>query len=107
MTLNMLLNQIQTDLITALKAGDKTRVGTLRFLVAAVKKYEIDTYPPSSGGKLTDADTSRIVQRQVKTHRESIEAFTKANRQDLVDKEKQELEILIEYMPKELTDAEI
>lgn len=103
----MLLQKIQTDLITALKAGDSLRVGTLRFLVAAIKKYEIDTYPPSLGGKLTDSDTTKIIQRQVKTHRESIEAFTKANRTDLVDKEKKELDILSEYMPKELTDAEI
>lgn len=103
----MLLAQIQTDLITAMKAGDKTRVETLRFLIAAIKKYEIDTYPPSSGGSLTESDTSKIIQRQVKAHRESIEAFSKAARNDLVAKEKQELEILMTYMPKELTDAEI
>lgn len=103
----MLIEQLSQDLIFAMKSGDRIRVDTLRFLIAAIKKYEIDTYPPAKGGKLTEADTIKIIQKQVKTHRESIEAFQKGNRPDLVQKEQQELTILEQYLPKELTDAEI
>ena len=103
----MLFEQLKTDLITAMKSGERLRVDTLRYLIAAIKKYEIDTYPPVKGGTLTEADVVKIVQKQVKTHRESIEAFQKGNRPDLVAKEQQELTILEQYVPKELTDAEI
>ncbi|KKS84865.1 MAG: GatB/Yqey domain protein [Candidatus Gottesmanbacteria bacterium GW2011_GWA1_43_11] len=103
----MLFEQLKTDLVTAMKSGERLRVDTLRYLIAAIKKYEIDTYPPATGGTLTEADVVKTVQKQVKTHRESIAAFQKGNRQDLVQKEQQELTILEEYLPKELTDAEI
>jgi hypothetical protein len=94
-------------MIASLKAHDSLRLGALRFLIAAIKRYEADTYPPASGKKISEAEVLKIVQRQVKTHRESIEAFTKGGRKDLVDKEQAELEILQAYVPKELTDAEI
>lgn len=103
----MLLEKIQSDLTTAMKARDQERVDTLRFLIAAVKKFDIDTYLPGSTQSLTEADVVKIVQKQVKTHRESIEAFQKAGRTDLVQKEQAQLAILETYMPKELTDTEI
>ena len=103
----MLLDTLQQNLIGSMKAGDKEKTETLRFLIAAVKKFQIDTYPPGSSEKLTDNDVLKIIQRQVKTHEESIIAFEKGNRPDLVAKEKKQLEILKEYAPKELTDAEI
>ena len=103
----MLFEQLKTDLISAMKSGERLRVDTLRYLIAAIQKYEIDTYPPATGGTLTEADVVKIVQKQVKTHRESIVAFEKGNRPDLVEKEQQELTILEKYLPKELTDAKI
>ncbi len=103
----MLLDQLQTNVVTSMKSGDKTRTETLRYLIAAVKKYQIDTYLPGSTGKLTDEDIVKIIRWQVKTHRESIAAFAKGNRDDLVQKEKAELDILKEYLPAELTDREI
>lgn len=103
----MFLEQIQNDVKTAMKAGDKVRVDTLRFLISAIKKYEIDTYPPSNPGTLSEQEVVKILQKQVKQHKESVEAFTKANRTDLVDKEAKELEILSSYLPKELSDDEI
>lgn len=103
----MLLEQITQDLTAAMKARDQKRVDTLRYLISAIKKYEIDTYPPSTGKSVSEEEVIKIVQKQVKTHRESIEAFAKANRNDLVEKESVELEILQSYTPKELTDEEI
>ena len=103
----MLLETLQNDLTQALKSGDKQKTATLRFLIAGVKKYEIDTYLPGSKATLTDADVLKIVQKQIKTHKESIEAFKKGGREDLVNQETAELRILETYAPAELTDTEI
>lgn len=90
-----------------MKSGDKLRVETLRFLVAAIKKYEIDTYPPGSTNKLSEDDVLKILRKQVKNHEESIAAFQKGNRQDLVDKEVAEMEILKSYLPEDLGDKQL
>ncbi len=103
----MLLEQIQSEMIASLKSGDKLRTETLRFLISAVKKYEIDTYLPGSSGKLTDEDVLKIIRKQVKTHDESIVAFTKGARPELAEKEKAELEILKKYLPIEMSEEEI
>src|SRR3990167_7554445 len=103
----MLLDKLHQDLNNALKGHDKIRVDTLRFLIAAIKKFEIDTYPPGSKGSLTAEDVLRLIRRQVNTHEESIAAFEKGGRSDLVEKEKAELTILKSYLPQELSDVEI
>lgn len=103
----MLLDKLLQDLNDALKGHDKLSVSTLRFLIAAIKKFEIDTYPPGSDGSLTDEDVVRVIRRQVKTHQESIDAFKKGSRQDLVDKETAELKILEAYLPQQFSDAAI
>lgn len=103
----MLADKIVEDLNSALKARNKPKVEALRFLLAAIKTYAIDTYLPGSGGSLRDADVEKILIKQVKQHEESIAAFTKGGRTDLVDKEKQELEILNSYLPSQMTDAEV
>lgn len=103
----MLLEQISKDVVSSMKAGDQVRVGTLRYLLSEIKKYEIDTYPPATNKHVTDEDVLKIIRRQVKTHRESIEAFRQGKREDLVLKETEELKILESFLPKELTDNEI
>ena len=103
----MLLETLIHDLNSAMKARDELKVGTLRFLIAAIKKYDIDTYPPASSGKLSDADVEKIIRKQVRTHEESIAAFIKGNRPELAEKETAELAILKAYLPKDLTDNEI
>jgi uncharacterized protein len=103
----MLLTSIQQDIVTALKAGNGLRVETLRFLVSAVKNYAISKYGADSDTKLSDADVLEVVKKQVKSHRESIEAFQKAQRADLVAHEKSQLEILETMLPAELTDSEL
>ncbi len=103
----MLFDQLQSDLTVALKSGDTVTRGTLRFLISAVKKYEIDTYLPGASGKLSEDDVVKILRKQVKTHEESIAAFNKGGRTDLVDKETKELAILKKYLPQEMSDEEI
>ncbi|MBI3577042.1 GatB/YqeY domain-containing protein [Candidatus Gottesmanbacteria bacterium] len=102
-----LVTELQSDMTAALKAGDQTRLMSLRMLLAAVKNAAIAKYGSDSETKLTDSDVIEVIKKQAKTHRESIDAFSKGGRQDLVDKEKKELTILEEYLPKELTDDEL
>lgn len=103
----MLMDRLQTDLTTSLKAGKSDRVETIRFLIAGVRNLASAKYGAASETKLTDADVLEAVKKQIKTHRESIEAFEKAGRQELVDREKAQLAILEEFAPKELSDAEL
>lgn len=93
----MLLEEIKTTLSTALKAGDKRRVETLRFLLAAIHNAAIAKYGAESETKLTETDVFETIKKQVKSHKQSIEAFEKAGRIDLVTKEKEELAILESY----------
>lgn len=102
-----ILDQLHSDMTAALKAGDQTRLSTLRLLLAAVKNFAIAKYGAEADAKLTDADVTETTRKQAKTHRESIEAFEKGGRQDLVDKEKAELAILESYLPKALSDEEL
>lgn len=107
----MLIDQIKADLVTAQKAGDSVGLSALRFLLSEINNFVMAKYPPSSGGLpssgLPDKDVISVLQRQVKTHHESIEAFQKGNRQDLVDKENKELGILQKYLPEQMTEEEI
>ena len=82
----MLLITLRSDLDKALKLGDSFRVETIRFLLAAIKNYEIDKYPPSVGGTMTDDDVLSVILKQVKTHKESIDCFMKAKSDDLVER---------------------
>lgn len=103
----MLLDQIRADINESLKKSDKTRVETLRFLLSAVGNEAIAKYQAAGEKKLTDADVLEVVKRQVKTHRESIEAFQKGGRPELVAKEQAELAILESFLPKQLSDDEL
>ncbi len=103
----MLRDQIKQDAVSAQKSGDKGKLEALRFLLGEIANFEIEKYPPSVGGSLTDDDTVSVIKKQVKRHQESIEMFLKGGRQDLVDKEKAELVILQTYMPEQMGEGEI
>lgn len=97
----MLLDQIQSEVAQAQKARDQLKVDTLRFLLGAIFNFQIER------GKdyvATDNDVLNVISKQVKTHKESIEMFGKANRQDLVDRETAELKILQIYLPAQLSE---
>lgn len=103
----MVTEMIQSDIAKALKSGDEVRVETLRFLLAQVRNVAIAKYGRDAETKFTDTDFRDVVRKQVKSHKESIEAFAAAGRTTLADKERKELEILQTFLPPELTDAEL
>lgn len=103
----MLINELRQSLTTALKAGERRRVDTLRFLLAAIGNSAIAKYQAQGEEKLTDDDVLDVIKKQTKSHKESIEAFEKAGRSELSTKEKEELSILEAYLPKQLPEEEI
>jgi uncharacterized protein len=94
--------RIEADLKSAMKAGDKTRVATLRLLLAALKNEKIQAQRA-----LTADEFEAVLRRAVKQRRDSIEQYARGGRQDLVDAESRELVIIEEYLPKGLSDVEI
>lgn len=103
----MLLQTLQTQMQEAMKARDQVRVDTLRFLISACKNVAINKYGADADTKITDVDVLDMVKKQVKTHKESVEAFTKANRPELAASEQAQLVILESYLPKEISDDEL
>jgi uncharacterized protein YqeY len=97
-----LADDIKSDMGQALKAGDKPRLSVLRLLISAISYAEIDKQK-----KLDDSDVIDVLSKEAKKRKESIEAFEKGNRQDLVDKEKAELAIIAQYMPQQMSRDEI
>ena len=98
----MLKQNIEQQIKDALKGGDQLRLSTLRFLLSAIKNEEI-----AKQREATDEDVIAVVQRQVRQHRESIEAFSKGGRSDLASKEEEELKILNTFVPQQLSDDEL
>lgn len=98
----MLLAKIQGDLDSGLKARNETVVSTLRLLLSELHNAKI-----AKGSDLTEEETTNLIIRETKKRRESIEAFEKGNRADLVEKEKAELVVLQGYLPKQLSEKEI
>ena len=97
-----LLQKLRDDLNKALKKGDKARVSALRLVLANINNAEIAQRAP-----IDDDGILGIIAKQVKLHRESIDAFSKGNRQDLVAKEESELAVLLEYLPEQMSREEI
>lgn len=97
-----LKSRISDDMKSAMKAGEKERLGTIRLILSAIKQLEVD-----SRKDLDDNDILAILDKMSKQRRESIDQFEKAGRDDLAGKEKAELEILQTYLPSQLGDDEI
>lgn len=97
-----LLKKIEEDLKKALKAQDKNVVSTLRFLLAAIRNFEIEKQK-----EITDEEVIQIIQKQIKLRKESIAAFQAGGRQDLAQKEESEAEILSKYLPQQLTEDQL
>ena len=103
----MLLDTLKSQLTTAMKAHDAVTVETVRFLLAAVRNIAIDKYGAEGEAKVTDQDVLDVVKKQVKTHNESVEAFTKAGRTELAEQERAQLAELSQYLPKQMSDDEL
>ena len=94
--------QITEDMKTAMRAKDSVRLGTIRLLQAAMKQKEVDERI-----ELDDAAVIAIVDKLIKQRKDSIAAFEGANRQDLADVEKAEVDVLKVYLPERMSEAEV
>lgn len=101
----MLKDTIQNDLKNAMLAKDESKLSTIRMLKSAIQYFEIQK--GGAGYTATDEDVVEVVGREIKKRKESIELYEKGDRQELADKEKEELEMLSVYLPEQLTEAEI
>ena len=97
-----LKERITEDMKAAMRAKDSERLGAIRMLTAAIKQREVDERI-----ELDDVAVVAIVDKLLKQRKDSIEAFQKAARQDLVDKEQAEVTVLQAYLPQRLSAAEI
>lgn len=97
-----LLEQIQKDMVEAMKAKDGARLGAVRMIKAALKKQEIDSMKP-----LDEASEMQVMSTLMKQRREAAELFRKGNRNDLAEKEEAELKLIESYLPAPASDEEM
>ncbi|MES2152247.1 MAG: GatB/YqeY domain-containing protein [Pseudomonadota bacterium] len=94
--------QITEDMKAAMRAKEAVKLGTIRLILAEIKRKEVDERI-----ELDDAQTTAIVEKMIKQRKDSISQFEAGNRPDLADIEKAELVVLATYMPAGLSDAEV
>lgn len=97
-----LKSQLQADMKSSMKSGDKARLGVIRLMLSAIKQVEVDERI-----ELDDTRIIAVLDKMVKQRRESISQFASAGRDDLTAIEQAELEIIGEFMPEALSEAEI
>ena len=97
-----MVEQLEKDLIEAMKAKEKERLAVIRAVKAGLKQEQIDHKKEINDELLID-----VVNRQVKMRKESIVEFEKGNRQDLIDQTKAEIDILMKYLPEQLSEEEV
>jgi len=97
-----LAKQIVSDLTAAMKAQDTNRTSTLRMVKAAMMNRQIE-----KGSELDDDDMQKLLRSLVKQRRDSVEQYEKAGRQELVDKEKAEIDVIETYLPQAVSPDEI
>lgn len=95
--------KLESQMKDAMKGKDSLKLSVLRMAIAAVRNLEI----AKKVKKLEEPDVLRVIQKMIKEHRESIAQFEKGGREDLVEKEKKELEVLQAYAPKEMSEEEL
>ncbi|MGI9225371.1 MAG: GatB/YqeY domain-containing protein [Woeseiaceae bacterium] len=97
-----LKSTITEDMKSAMKAGDKDRLKVVRLILAAIKQVEVDTR-----SELDNARVLAVLEKMVKQRRDSVEQFTRGDRDDLVAIEQAEIEVLEAYLPAKMDDAEL
>jgi len=97
-----LIEQIQNDIVTAMKAKDEARLSTLRMVKAALQNRKIEKMAP-----LDDKESQAVLTTLIKQRKESVEQFTKGGRQEMADKEAAEIVLIETYLPKASSEAEV
>jgi hypothetical protein len=98
--------RIDEDIKTAMKAKDRVRLDTVRSIKKAILEKEVSLRPKGQDS-LTEEQEIELLAQQAKQRRDSIEQYQQANREDLADKESQELTIIETYLPKQLSEEEV
>jgi uncharacterized protein YqeY len=101
----MLRDAVTAQMKDAMKQGDKTRVGALRLIMAALKDREIEARGTAAG--LTPADEMALLAKMVKTRQESVTIYEQAGRTDLASQEQAEIAVINEFLPKQLDAAAV
>ena len=97
-----MFDQIQNDMKTALKNGEKVKVNILRLLISKLKNKAIEV-----GSSLDDKQILQVIQKTAKQHKESIRMYKDGNREDLVKQEQSELDIVEKYLPSMMSEEEV
>jgi uncharacterized protein YqeY len=97
-----LIDQIQKDIVTAMKAKDEARLSCLRMVKSALKLKEVEKMSP-----LDEKESQQVLSTLIKQRKDSIEQFTKGGRQEMADKEAAEIKLIETYLPKAAGEAEI
>ena len=101
--MTQLEERIQKDLVSAMKGHQENALAALRSIKTAVQNEKTSgTYH-----ELTDADIVGLIQKLIKQHKESIDIYSQAGRDELADKEQKEMFVLMNYVPRQLTEEEV
>ncbi len=98
----MLKNLLNNDLKKYMKEKNTLALNTVRSIIAEIKNKEVE-----KGAELTEEEIVQLIKKQIKMREDSIEQFEKADRIDLAEKERKEVEILQKYLPEQLSDEEL
>jgi uncharacterized protein len=100
-----MFEQIKEDLKTAMKAGERTKVDTLRMIMSDIKRDAVDS--GADRENIPDEVSLKVIEKASKNRKESIKVYTDSNRLDLAEPEQVELEIIQAYLPAQLSDEEL
>ena len=105
--LNMSLREsIESDYKTALKSKDKNKISTYRLILSGIKDLDINNRSGAEKKETDDEDIKKLLKKMIKQRSESIELYKKNNRKDLQDIEEQEVELISQYLPKQISEED-
>ena len=102
-----LRDKIESDYKNALKSKDKNKISTYRLILAGIKDLDINNRSGPQKKETDDEDIKKLLKKMIKQRSESIEVYKKNNRNDLLEIEQGEVEVLSEYLPKQFSDEDI
>jgi len=102
----LLRDKIEEDYKNSVKSKDKNKISTYRLILSGIKDLDIANRSGPSKKETDDNDVKKLIKKMIKQRSESIEAYQKNNRMDLVESEKNEVAVLEAYLPKQLSDEE-
>ena len=101
-----LREKIETDYKSALKAKDKNKISTYRLILSGIKDLDISNRSKADKKETNDEDVKKLLKKMIKQRSESIEMYKKNNRKDLQEEEEKEIEVISQYLPKQLSDED-